>query len=397
MTFISNYLTERLHKKQSAITEWIASKTPAKHKLIYSSIDIRNSGYKIVPVDANLFPAGFNNLSFDSIKLAQDQLLKFCEAFGQNKQEAIIIAESHTRNPFYFESLINLQKILAGYFGNVIYTHLGDENLEAQTLSGELITVKALQSIKIENQLVVLNNDLTDGSTKLLESISKLVFPTIELGWHLRKKTTFFEIYHHLIMEFAKEFEIDEFYLTSIVKNCSNINFKASTGIDCIATNTEKTLHLLRDKYIQHGIKLEPYVIIKSNNGTYGMSVMAAKSGEDVYQMNKKNRHKMNSGKGGTVTSDVMIQEGIETIEKFKDMTAEIMAYSVAAKPVSLIYRMHESKDNKSNLNSPGMRFKEIEASGIQSEYRHHHLVTQLSNLALIQEIKTYSHKPGSN
>ena len=37
--------------------QWIKYPAP-----FYSSIDLRNSGYKIAPVDTNLFPAGFNNL-----------------------------------------------------------------------------------------------------------------------------------------------------------------------------------------------------------------------------------------------------------------------------------------------------------------------------------------------
>ena len=61
--------------------------------------------------------------------------------------------------------------------------------------------------------------------------------------------------------------------------------------------------------------------------------------------------------------------ERIETIEKYQDLTAETMAHSVAAKPVSLIYRTHENKDSKSNLNSPGMRFSEIKNGQIKSKY----------------------------
>ena len=29
----------------------------------YCSVDLRNAGYKLAPVDTNLFPAGFNNLN----------------------------------------------------------------------------------------------------------------------------------------------------------------------------------------------------------------------------------------------------------------------------------------------------------------------------------------------
>ena len=40
--------------------QWLKYPAP-----FYSSIDIRNSGFKISPVDTNLFPAGFNNLNKD--------------------------------------------------------------------------------------------------------------------------------------------------------------------------------------------------------------------------------------------------------------------------------------------------------------------------------------------
>src|SRR3989338_7104943 len=38
--------------------EW--KKTPAP---VYGSIDLRNAGFKLAPIDMNLFPAGFNNLN----------------------------------------------------------------------------------------------------------------------------------------------------------------------------------------------------------------------------------------------------------------------------------------------------------------------------------------------
>jgi glutamate--cysteine ligase len=40
--------------------QWLKYPAP-----FYSSIDIRNSGFKISPIDTNLFPAGFNNLNND--------------------------------------------------------------------------------------------------------------------------------------------------------------------------------------------------------------------------------------------------------------------------------------------------------------------------------------------
>lgn len=55
---------------EKSINNWFEAKFNGLTSPFYSSIDLRNSGYKIVPVDANLFPAGFNNLSEESRTMA---------------------------------------------------------------------------------------------------------------------------------------------------------------------------------------------------------------------------------------------------------------------------------------------------------------------------------------
>ena len=52
-------------ERQGDIEQWFRRQwlqTPAP---FYASVDLRNAGYKLAPVDTNLFPAGFNNLSPD--------------------------------------------------------------------------------------------------------------------------------------------------------------------------------------------------------------------------------------------------------------------------------------------------------------------------------------------
>jgi len=40
------------------------------HAAVYCSVDLRNAGFKLAPVDTNLFPGGFNNLSPEMLPLA---------------------------------------------------------------------------------------------------------------------------------------------------------------------------------------------------------------------------------------------------------------------------------------------------------------------------------------
>ncbi len=69
MKNLETYLDKLISENHDEIYQWIKSKynfAPA----FYSSVDIRYSESKIAPVDTNLFPAGFNNLSFEAIKEA---------------------------------------------------------------------------------------------------------------------------------------------------------------------------------------------------------------------------------------------------------------------------------------------------------------------------------------
>ena len=46
----------------SAIESWFRQQFRETPAPFYASVDLRNAGYKLAPVDTNLFPAGFNNL-----------------------------------------------------------------------------------------------------------------------------------------------------------------------------------------------------------------------------------------------------------------------------------------------------------------------------------------------
>ncbi|MCA9405869.1 MAG: glutamate--cysteine ligase, partial [Candidatus Omnitrophica bacterium] len=56
------YLIEKIKKNQAKIHQWLESYEGAKELPLYSSVDIRDAGFKMSVVDTNIFPAGFNNL-----------------------------------------------------------------------------------------------------------------------------------------------------------------------------------------------------------------------------------------------------------------------------------------------------------------------------------------------
>jgi len=57
------HLEEHLLQNQMQVEAWLREQwleTPAP---FYASVDLRNAGFKLAPVDTNLFSAGFNNLN----------------------------------------------------------------------------------------------------------------------------------------------------------------------------------------------------------------------------------------------------------------------------------------------------------------------------------------------
>ncbi len=87
------------------------------------------------------------------------------------------------------------------------------------------------------------------------------------------------------------------------------------------------------------------------------MGIMTVRSGDEVYEINKKIRNKMNVIKEGVHSSEVIIQEGVPTIDRVEDGPAEPMIYLVDAFAVGGAYRVNATRDAQNNLNATGMRF----------------------------------------
>ena len=117
MSDIISLLRGVIESRADDIRDWLEAefqKTPA---LFYSSVDLRHSGTKIAPVDTNLFPAGFNNLSknghgYISTVIGEMITRRFPEA-----KKILLLPENHTRNQGYSDNLCYLVNFIeaAGY------------------------------------------------------------------------------------------------------------------------------------------------------------------------------------------------------------------------------------------------------------------------------------------
>ena len=125
---------------------------------------------------------------------------------------------------------------------------------------------------------------------------------------------------------------------------------------------------------------------MKANNGTYGMGIMSVKSGNEVLEINKKGRKNMSSIKEGAENSEVIIQEGIRTVDEVDGASAEPLVYLVNSKAVGCTYRVNNNKDSESNLNSVGMTFQNFNEKENSMNCPVQSLIAELASLAAARE-----------
>lgn len=375
---------DTLLNNNKKIIDWIDAKNQlckSDLNLLYSSIDVRESDHKIAPVDINLFPSGFNNFSSD--KYLQRLSAAFINVLKGKKKIGLLI-ENFTRNQHYMENVQTLQKAL-----------------ELQDVEVKIFTIDDHKVIAIEHSiglqdfdLIILNNDLSSGYPKELINIRDKIFPAPEFGWHNRKKHVHLGIYNDLINEMVNDLnlDIDPWFLSTIIERFEGVDFKNKIGIDAVAEKVENMLAQITQKYQKYQIGYEPHVFIKANNGTFGMGVMVAYSGDDIININKKYRHSMSSIKNGLSNNDVIIQEGIQTSKKFRDLPCEGVLYCFEEDVFSNLVRYNTRKTNQQSLNAVGMEIETLDDFDVVDK-----IMVKLVNLTTKLESKNLSKNQEQN
>jgi len=361
-----------LLQNQAGIERWFRSQSQQTPAPIYCSVDLRNAGFKLAPVDTNLFPAGFNNLNpaFQSlaVQAVQAALERICPSAGG----VLVIPENHTRNLFYFESLATLVEILTKAGLRVRLGSMLPDLREPKIVelpSGRRLTLEPL--VRRENKItvtdfdpcfVLLNNDLSGGLPTILQNLEQPVAPPLSLGWWKRLKSNHFTHYRRIASEFADLIKIDPWLIDPIFRKCGKIDFEKRTGEECLVNYVEEVLAATRLKYRENGIDQEPFAIVKADAGTYGMAIMTVKSADDVRALNRKQRNKMAHTKEGQAVTDIMVQEGVYTFETWgaKNAVAEPVVYMIDHFVIGGFYRVHTERRTDENLNAPGMQFEPL-------------------------------------
>ncbi len=363
-------LEQRILTAQPAIEHWFRTQWQEHTPPFYSSVDLRNSGFKLAPVDTNLFPGGFNNLNPDFEPLCVHAVQSAIEKICPEARGVLLIPENHTRNQFYLQNVAQLARVLREAGLNVRIGTLLPEITEPTTLqlaNGHALLLEPL--LRTGNRLglkdfdpcvVLLNNDLSAGAPEILKNLEQAVLPPLQAGWYNRRKSRHFAAYQQVSEQFGDLLGIDPWLIDPYFAVCNQVNFQEKVGEECLAAQVDSVLQKVRAKYAEYGVKHDPFVIVKADAGTYGMGIMTVKDASEVRDLNRRQRNKMAVVKEGLQVSDVLVQEGVHSFESLKEAVAEPVVYMIDRYVVGGFYRVHTARGVDENLNAPGMSFSPL-------------------------------------
>lgn len=362
-----------LHKQtlanMDAICAWFSEKTGNLSYPIYSSYDIRDSGYKISNVDANIFPAGFNNICPTDKETSEGLMNKYItKHYGAGIKNILLVTEEHTNNAFYWENVHTIRNLIEAS-GRVVKIAIPKDLPEPLTLTSsagnEVIVHSALKTGELfktfKPDLIISNNDFSEAYEDWAPTVAELPMnPPRELGWYQRKKSTYFKYYNQLVNEFSQITQIDPFLMRVETELFENFDIGDEASREALAQRVDVMLAHLREDYQKRGITQEPFVFVKNNAGTYGLAVIRVGSGAEVKEWSYKSRKKMKAAKGGRDVEEVIIQEGIPSIVQADGASAEPVIYMIGCDLTGGFLRTHAEKSSTESLNSPGAVYKRL-------------------------------------
>lgn len=400
-------LQNKILAQTARINEWIESLE--KDVPLFMSADIRDAGFKIASIDANLYPAGFNNLDVTFHALAAQNLAAALGRYGIAKgAKLLIVSEEHTRNLFYLENIHALSSILTlGGFHTEITTQFviegetyGPEGLALSSASGQKLSYlhpeKAAARAN-EFAAVVMNHDSSAGTADWVQKLSIPVLPAWQAGWHSRSKARHFEHYRNLMVDLGTIVGVDPWFFGALDRRITDTDINSDTARAQIAATAEGLLKDIQARYDEYQIKEKPFVFLKSDHGTYGMAMLSFDNAGEILDINRKEKNKLFKGKSSVVVKDYLLQEGVPTIVRMQRDAGNADVAGYYAESVMMLAnnrfigcfaRVNEQKDARESLNSTGMFFKPLPAADCDNApTRVAEIITRVAGIALQREI----------
>jgi glutamate--cysteine ligase len=369
-----NELEQRILDSTPAIERWFRLEWMEHTPPFYCSVDVRNAGFKLAPVDTNLFPDGWNNLTPEMLPLAVQAAMAAIDKICPEARNLLVVPENHKQNDptssFYLANVLQLKRIFHQAGLNVKFGSLDAAIKTPTTLklpTGETITLEPLN--RTDRRLVLkdfdpctilLNNNLAAGIPGMLEDVNEqYLLPPLHASSSVRSKATHFKNYEEVAKRFGKLIGVDSWLINPMFTHCGSVNVATREGFDSLSTEVDALLTKIKRKYKEYGIHEKPFVLVKSNSGSGegagGMGIMTVRDVKDLDAWAAKN--KSSNTPLAKAVLDIIIQEGVQTNERVNAAVAEPVVYMMDRYVVGGFYRIHADRGIDENLNAPGASY----------------------------------------
>ena len=369
-----NELEQRILESLPAIERWFRLEWMEHTPPFYTSVDIRNAGFKLAPVDTNLYPGGWNNLTKEMLPLAVQAAQAAIEKICPEARNLLVIPENHSKNTFYLANVAQLVRIfhMAGLnvrVGSIDPAIKSPKKIELP--NGETVclepVVRSKRRLGLKNFdpcTILLNNELSAGTPGILEDLhEQYLLPPLHAGWSVRRKSNHLHSYEELSKRFGKLLGIDPWLINPIYARADGVDFSEGRGIDVLTSHVDAVLTKVRRKYKEYGINEKPFVVVKGHAGGDGPGVVTVRDAKEVEGLVGKPRGASAGSKAAAAARElrepreVIVQEGVLTNERVHNGVAEPVVYMMDRYVVGGFYRVHAERAPDENLKLPGASF----------------------------------------
>ena len=251
-----NELEQRILDSMPAIERWFRLEWMEHTPPFYSSVDVRNAGYKLAPVDTNLYPSGWNNLTNAMLPLAVQAAMVAIEKICPEARNLLLIPENHSNNlhnTFYLSSIAQLRRVFHMAGLNVRIGSIDPEikqNTTVELPNGESITLEPV--IRSTRRLglkdfdpctILLNNELTKGLPGILEELhEQFVLPPLHASGSVRRKSTHYRSYEDVCKRFGKLLGVDPWLINPMFHVCEGVDLAQPGGLEGLAVHVDALL-----------------------------------------------------------------------------------------------------------------------------------------------------------
>jgi glutamate--cysteine ligase len=360
-----NELEQRVLDSMPAIERWFRLEWMEHTPPFYSSVDIRNAGFKLSPVSTRLFPSGWDSLTPEMLPLAVQAAMAAIEKICPEARNLLVIPKNGPHSAGYLENLVQLTRIFNMAGLNVRLGSIDPALKKTTTLelpSGASVTLEPV--IRGRRRLglkdfdpctILLNNDLGAGVPGILEEIfEQYLLPPLHAGWPTRRKSNHFRAYEEVAKRLGKLMGVDPWLINPLFDKCESVDLSQESGLDCLRSQVDLVLTRVRRKYKEYGIKEKPFVVVKADHGTHELGIVTVRDAKDMQALTDRVAELVKSSTTPLLPHGFMVQEGVMTQEIVNDAVAEPVIYTMDRYVVGGFYRVHAGRGVDEALNAPG-------------------------------------------